>query len=240
MSVFWLFYFLVSILIVGSTLAYGVSLPFLIIGRLYHPAWVLAGRIFQSGVALLMKGQPWFNAKIDIVLPKAPFVTLSNHRSHLDMFILLAMIPNIRVIAKHTLFYIPFLGFMMRLLKNIPIRKGDLDSYWKALETVKRALKEKDPVHIFPEMTRCSAEFNGIQSFQLAPFHALLSSGVPIIPILFRGTDKVWPKGQLGLHYRRPVLVRSLSTIDPSQFKTAEELRDHVHQQLLKEWNDGA
>ncbi len=231
----WFAYFLITIGIVGGIFAYGLSMPLLWIGRFFRPCWLLGGRVLRRGVDVLMKCQPWYRAEIDFRLPQAPYVTLSNHRSHLDVFILLTLIPNIRLVAKQTLFRIPFLGLMMRALKSIPIRQGDIASYQKAMEKVGEAVREGDPVHLFPEMTRSPEGFRGVQPFQLAPFHILLKEKVKVVPIVFRDTDRSWPKGKVGISFRRPIHVRTLEPIDPTEFESAQSFRDAVQKLFERE-----
>lgn len=235
---FWFVFFLGMIALVGGSLAYTFVIPLCLVGRFFKPCWRLGGRFFCFGVSLLLDLEPWLDAETNLKLPETdgkvsgPFVTVSNHRSHLDMFFLLSHIPNIRVLAKQTLFYVPFLAVMMRVMKNIPIRKGDVSSYLKGLETAKKALREGDPVHIFPEMTRCDLGFKGVQAFHLAPFRMIHEMNVPLIPIVFQDTDRIWPKGKNAISFRQKARAYSLPAISPRDYPNAESLRQAVWNQI--------
>lgn len=229
---FWFVFFLAMIAVVGGLFAYCVTVPLCLVGRFFTPFWNIGGEVLVIGVGFLLDLEPWLNADVSIELPGAPFVTVSNHRSHLDMFFLLSHIPNVRVIAKRSLFYVPFLGIMMWVLKNIPVKKGDVSSYLRALERAKEALDEGDPVHIFPEGTRCEPGFEGVQEFQLAPFRMIMDTGLPLIPIVFVDTDKVWPKGLNKISFRQKATVVSLPVIHPQDFPNAESLRAYTHEQI--------
>lgn len=186
------------------------------------------------GVGVLMKVQPWFNFETNVDLPRwknsrVDYATFSNHRSHLDMFILLTLIPNIRVVTKAALYKVPFLNVMLWALKNFPVKKGDKDSYLKAMNDMIQALKDGDPVHLFPEMTRCDLGFTSVQDFHLFPFHAVMKTQTPLIPLVFTGSDEAWPKGIFGLSYRKKVSLKQLPAIYPKDFNSAEELRDRAH-----------
>lgn len=194
----------------------------------------------RIGVDTLMKIQPWFNFEKNVQLPpwkkgRADYVTFSNHRSHLDMFILLTLIPNIRVVTKAALYKVPFLNIMLWALKNFPVKKGDKDSYLKAMHSMIHAIQEGDPVHLFPEMTRCDHGYPSVQEFHLFPFHAIMKTQVPLIPLVFRATDEVWPKGIFGLSYGKKVTLKQLPPLYPKDFHTADELRDKAEEVLKEE-----
>ncbi len=228
----WMFYFLISIIWVGGIAAYFVALPCLVLGRFFRPLWFVGGIVLKNGVDFLMKSQPWYQLQTDVDLPqwknfRAGYLTFSNHRSHLDMFILLTKIQNIRVVTKSALYKIPFLNIMLWALQNFPVKKGDKKSYLGAMEKMVEAIKKGDPVHLFPEMTRCEKGFSGIQAFHLFPFHVAMKAQVPMIPFLFKGTDHVWPKGVSGIAYGKKMSLIQLPAIHPKDFSSAEQLRDH-------------
>ena len=86
-------------------------------------------------------------------------------------------------------------------------------------------MAQGDPVHIFPEMTRCPEGYQGTLPFQLLPFRMAHEAGIPIFPIVFVGTDKVWSKENFGIRYREPIYVRTLAEINPAQFANASAKR---------------
>jgi len=224
-------YFLLSIALIGGVFAYAIAIPLCLLGRYSEKLWRLGGRSLQRGVQCLLRVQPWYRADVRVELPARDpqtgmhCLTVSNHRSHLDMFILLTAIPNIRVISKRALFRVPFLGVMMWVMKNIPITRGEPQSYWEAMETAAQALRDGDTVHVFPEMTRCEPGDPGTGDFHLAPFKLSLQTGVPLVPIVFVGTDRTWPKGTFGLAFRQPIEVKSLAPLSPKDFPSADALR---------------
>jgi 1-acyl-sn-glycerol-3-phosphate acyltransferase len=223
---FWLIYFVLSIGVIGATLAFGVVVPLYILGIIWSPATRAGDWVMCRGIRLLMSLQPWLSADIELDIPHAGkgCLLVSNHRSHLDAFILLSRVQGIRILAKSSLFMIPFLGILMRLSKQIPTRRGDIRSFLQAMQSVRARAASGDVVHVFPEMTRCSPGYVGTQEFLVAPFHAAMQGGLPVVPIVFEGTDAVWPKSAWKIHYRRPVRVRALTPLDPAQFKSSDEL----------------
>jgi 1-acyl-sn-glycerol-3-phosphate acyltransferase len=186
-----------------------------------------------------MKLQPWFNAEValDAVASKSDHARLlvSNHRSHLDAFILLSRVPGVRIFAKSALFNVPFLGLMMRASRQIPVKRGRIEAFWKAIETVRTRLQNGETVHVFPEMTRCAPGTNGTLEFSTAPFLTAMQTGTPVTPIVFKGTDGVWPKGAWGLAYRQPVTARALEALDPSAFESADALKHEAQRRIAAE-----
>ena len=235
----WLLYFMVTIALIGGILAYGVVIPLYLVGYFLPRAADLADRVMRNGIRLLMSVQPWFRGEIDLNLPQdgKGCLLVSNHRSHLDAFILLSEIKGIRILAKSSLFFVPFLGLMMRLSKQIPVKRGNVKSFLHAMELVSMRISRGDVVHVFPEMTRCERGFKGTQGFSMAPFRMAMQGGFPVVPIVFQGTDDVWPKSSLSLRFRRPVRVRTLQPLNPKDFSSSDELmseaRHRIQQALL-------
>jgi 1-acyl-sn-glycerol-3-phosphate acyltransferase len=235
----WLSYFVLSIAAIGAALAYGLVVPLYLLGFLWSPANKAADLVMVRGIRLLMAVQPWLEAEIELDLPAygQGCLLVSNHRSHLDAFLLLSRVPGVRILAKSSLFSIPFLGLLMRLSKQIPAKAGDLPSFARAMEQIGARAANGETVHVFAEMTRCAPGFAGTQDFSIAPFHAAMRGGFPIIPIAIQGTDEAWPKNSMGIRFGQNVRVRSLGRLDPAAFCSSSELmaetRRRIHQALV-------
>lgn len=212
---------------------------------LYLPVSLLAGfspqvrrmqdEVLRHGIGVLMWIQPWFAGKIEIRMPDCVgqgVLLISNHRSHLDVFILLSRVCGIRILAKSTLFKIPVLAYMMRSSRQIGVARGQLAAWVLAMEEVKIRLANGERVHVFPEMTRCAPGFQGMHAFTLGPFLAAIQQNAVVLPIVIRDTDRTWPKGFYGLFFRRPIHVRSLAPLRAQEFTSAEQLKVAVQQQI--------
>jgi 1-acyl-sn-glycerol-3-phosphate acyltransferase len=154
------------------------------------------GKVFIKPLCPLVK--PLFKKvfRVEVVgyenIPQSgPYIVASNHRSHLDPPVLNSAFPEPLVfLAKEELFKPP-LGWFIRHMRAVPIRRGsgDVDT----LEMVLELLHKGCPVAIFPEGTRARpGEF-----LRPKPGVGLLAvkSGVPVIPVLIEGTDAVFPRG---------------------------------------------
>lgn len=227
----WLFYFMLMLTLIGGILVYAAAGPFYLLGRVYPPAHGVAGKILCFAVYLLLRVEPWLNADIAIA-PCPGNLLVSNHRSHLDAFFLLSRIPNIRMVCRESLFRIPFLGLMMRAMRQIPVREKDTASYFQAMEQVRKALLAKESVHIFAEMTRCSPGTVGTARFHLAPFNVAFQEKLPVVPLVFKGTDRAWPKGVFGVSFRAPVRAVTLEALHPEAFASAAELAAETRKRI--------
>ncbi|MBX2994206.1 MAG: 1-acyl-sn-glycerol-3-phosphate acyltransferase [Bdellovibrionaceae bacterium] len=231
-----LLYFILTIGVVGTLTAYLLSLPLYLLSRLIRGPERLADLILQKAVFLLMKLQPWFNGTVHMTLPERArnqgILIVSNHRSTLDVFILLSRVPGVRILAKRDLMFVPFLNVMMWAMRQIPVSKGSAVQFLAAMDEVRRRLRSGETVHVFPEMTRCPLGYEGVQNFMVAPFLAAMRENVTIVPVVFKGTDSVWPKGAGGLFSGHPVTAKTLEPVDPGQFKTADELRTEIHSRI--------
>jgi 1-acyl-sn-glycerol-3-phosphate acyltransferase len=230
-SAFWLAYFIGSVAVIGFMTAFLLGTPFYLMGYIYKPFIRVGDWILRCGVITLFKVQPWFSAEIQIPSNPGNLMMVSNHRSHLDAFILLSKVNGVRIMAKKSLFRIPFLGFMMHMMRQIPVRTG-IESYVKAMDEVRQRLRNGQVVHVFPELTRCPPGFKGTQNFSLLPFQVAFQERRQILPVVFAGTDTAWPKGRKGLKFGAPIRARALPVIDPAQFKSVLELKNEVQRQI--------
>jgi 1-acyl-sn-glycerol-3-phosphate acyltransferase len=143
-----------------------------------------------SGVKMKVEGLE----KID---PDATYVFVANHRSFMDIPVLLAYLPlQFRFLAKKGLFLIPFLGTHLRRAGHLPVIKDNPRASLKSMTDAARILREHGmSVMLFPEGGRSK---DGIlQDFIEGAAYIAVKSGVPIIPLAMTGTREVLPMGSL-------------------------------------------
>jgi len=241
-SRFWLLYFYLSISVMGAP---GMVLltPIFIAGRFSKRAQVLVTNMFTKGMTWLLGLQPWLTSEIDIKLPpylekdkKGPLL-VGNHRSTLDVYFLLTYVPGVRVLSKLALAAVPFLNFSMFITRQIFVHGNAADAYFKAMTPVAKGLARGDRVHVFPENTRCPSGYVGTQRFALAPFQTAIKQNIKIVPIVFSGTDAVWPKGSYKINAGRKVVVKTLEPIEAGDYSSAQKLmqtvKDRIDAELL-------
>lgn len=133
-----------------------------------------------------------------------PHVYVMNHQSMLDIVCAFAAIPvNLRFVCKHTLSYVPFLGWYIWATQMVPVNRTNrsqaVASLSKAAERVRRGAN----IIAFPEGKRSRA--GEILPFKKGPFMLALEAGVPLIPIAIHGSGAVLPSDGFRL---RPGTIR--------------------------------
>lgn len=132
-----------------------------------------------------------FHAKNSLPLPanqQAVFVI--NHQDTLDIFICTAMLPpNIAILGKSQLKYVPVFGLAFWLAGNIFIDRDNKAKAWDTMASVARKVKRRRcSLYMFPEGTRSRGK--GLLPFKSGAFALAIQSGLPIVPIVFSSTHK--------------------------------------------------
>ncbi|RPH48702.1 MAG: 1-acyl-sn-glycerol-3-phosphate acyltransferase [Desulfobacteraceae bacterium] len=143
--------------------------------------------------------------------PAKSYVYMSNHQSNYDIPVLLGHLPvQFRWLAKVELFRIPLFGYAMKRAGYICIDRSNRESAFESLNMAAGIIRNGVSVMIFPEGTR--SRDGNIGSFKKGGFVLAIESGVPILPIIIRGTFSVMPKsrflikpGKVTLEILKPV-----------------------------------
>jgi 1-acyl-sn-glycerol-3-phosphate acyltransferase len=114
-------------------------------------------------------------------------VYISNHSSYLDIFVLLAKIPdNVRIIYKKELNRIPLFGWAMMSAEFIPINRENIREAMKALDKAAMKIKKGISFVIFPEGTR--SKDGTVQDFKRGMFVLTEKAEAQIIPVSLSNT----------------------------------------------------
>jgi 1-acyl-sn-glycerol-3-phosphate acyltransferase len=181
----WAWIAAVGVVIVGFfyvALIWLVTAPF-DRGR-YH-----AGRAFRQLAMAAAKLNPLWHFETDGQAPadpRHPYVAVSNHESYADIFLISHFPWEMKWLSKDTIFKIPVMGWMMRMARDIPIKRGKRESVVSAMQGCRDRLGKKVSVMIFPEGTRSMTE--DLLPFKDGAFKLAIEAGVPILPIAVAGT----------------------------------------------------
>ncbi len=139
--------------------------------------WILASTIYR----LRYSGR-------DSVPHQGPAVIVCNHVSFIDWFVITAACRRpVHFVMDHAMFTNPFLGWLFRLSKAIPIApaKEDPALKEKAFELISRELKDDNLVCIFPEG---KITYDGsLNPFRPGVERILAKDAVPVIPMAIEG-----------------------------------------------------
>jgi 1-acyl-sn-glycerol-3-phosphate acyltransferase len=155
----------------------------------YPPVVLAATTVFKAlGIRFQMRG-------LEHIPRSGPAVLACNHISYVD-FIFGGYAAHksgrrVRYMAKKEIFDHPLAGPMMRSLHHISVDRSDgLTSYAEAL----RYLGDGEVVGMFPEAT-ISYTYE-LKDFKTGAIRLAGEAGVPLIPVVLWGTQRMLPKGR--------------------------------------------
>lgn len=135
-------------------------------------------------------------------------ILAGNHTGYAD-FIMLGTGPYlhgerlVRFMAKKSVFDVPVLGWLLKLMKHVPVDRARGGA---SIAPAVEMLREGNLVGIFPEAT-ISRSFE-LANFKTGAARIAHQAGVPLVPCAIWGSQRIWTK-DLPKHFRNvPVIVR--------------------------------
>lgn len=120
-----------------------------------------------------------------------PFIFTPNHQSHLDILTLLGFLPGrTRFAAKRELWRHPVVGGVLDTLDMVPI---DRDDPGVAIAALQRTDGSAGSLVVFPEGTR--SRDGRLREFKKGAFVLAIRTGLPVVPVVCRGTRRLMPRG---------------------------------------------
>jgi putative phosphoserine phosphatase/1-acylglycerol-3-phosphate O-acyltransferase len=141
-------------------------------------------------------------------------VFVFNHQSGVDAMLIAKLLrKDYAGIAKKEIRGVPILGAAFEIAGTVFIDRADTQRAIEAMAPAVEALKQGRSIAIAPEGTRSRTPRLG--RFKKGAFHLAMQAGVPIVPIVFKNTLDVLPRGAIVL---RPANVEAvvLPPIDTS------------------------
>jgi 1-acyl-sn-glycerol-3-phosphate acyltransferase len=185
-------FMIASSLIAGALLAFGVSIPAVLLITGIANA-IVAGYIFHLVPEYLLRFIAFVLTRVvyrfrirdaEHIPATGPAIVICNHVSFVDPVLLMAASPRpIRFLMDHRIFRIPVLGWLFRRAKAIPIspKNEDPQAYEAAFEAADRVLAEGDLLGIFPEG---SITYNGeLMPFKGGIMRILERRPTPVVPV---------------------------------------------------------
>jgi 1-acyl-sn-glycerol-3-phosphate acyltransferase len=158
-----------------------------------------------------------------------PGVIASNHVSALDGPILAVVVARerrrmTRFVTGAEFFERPAYGWILRLFRQIPIRRGAGDD--RALDQAIGTVRSGAVAGIFPE-GRVGADPDGaLQRGHTGVGRIALAAGAPVVPVAIWGTHDRWPRAGLRRHrpWRTDVVVAFGTPVEPDGSRDAVQL----------------
>ncbi len=165
--------------------------------------------------------------------PRRPFVVVSNHESFADILLISHLPWEMKWLSKAELFRVPFLGWMMQLAGDVPVKRGFGPSAVEAMGRCREILARRVSVMIFPEGTRSpTAE---LLPFKDGAFRLAIEAGVPILPLALSGTGSALPKHDWRFG-RAAATVRVLEPVETAGLSVEDvpALRARVREMIVQ------
>lgn len=163
--------------------------------------------------------------------PGRSYVVMANHHSLFDIPTVLTTLPfPFRMLAKASLFRVPFMGWYMSRVGYIPVEREDPKQARASLERAARRVASGLSVLVFPEGTR-SPE-GQVKRFKRGGVNLAHAAGVPVVPMAIMNSGRLLPRGSW--HADPGIIsVRIGEPINPGDFGEARALADAVRNAVL-------
>jgi 1-acyl-sn-glycerol-3-phosphate acyltransferase len=196
--------------------------------RAWLVTWSLRLALWTLGFTRIIRTEI---VNADVVPQRGAVILAANHTSMIDVFFILAALRREAIaMAMAELWKSPFTRWLVEVLGQIPVVRGDSESGKKAMESASNALQDGALVGIFPE-GKC-AKPGDVLPYK--PGVAVLSkdTGVPIIPVRLVDANKVLPLDKKFPVFGHKVYVLFGEPIDPDDFGSVAELLDEVQTRI--------
>jgi 1-acyl-sn-glycerol-3-phosphate acyltransferase len=185
-------------------------------------AWARVG-VFISGARLTVYGREHLNGE--------PAVYICNHLSYMDTPVIFSALPfQFRIVARHDLWKIPFIGWWLGRSGQVPVDVSNPRASISSLIGAVRTLKAGMPLFIFPEGGRT---LDGkMAKFMNGPAFMAVHAHLPIVPMALIGTHELLPihthtihKVPVALAVGEPIQTQGMTTKQVNELTTRLEQR---------------
>ncbi len=151
-------------------------------------------RIAQFWAALSMRfaGSPMHILGADHLAEFPVAVYTSNHLSYMDTPAIFSALPfQFRIVARHNLWTVPFIGWHLNRSGQIPVNVANPRASIASLSGGVKTLRQGMPLFLFPEGGRTRTGDPG--PFLNGPAFMAIRAQVPIVPMALIGTHELLP-----------------------------------------------
>jgi 1-acyl-sn-glycerol-3-phosphate acyltransferase len=160
---------------------------------------------------------PWTRrdwAGLEHVPREGGVIFAPNHLSHADPLIAAYFVYDAgrwpHFLAKSDLFAFPVLGWLLRMVRQIPVHRGTADAA-KALDAAVEALKRGEGIIIYPEGTTTAEPQLWPMKGKTGVARLALVTGAPVIPVVLWGPQQMFDPRTRRLSLRPRIPVRAVA-----------------------------
>ena len=213
-------------------------LPAMAVIRLFDrdPVRYSTGRFFRRLGSAISRVNP--NWKITIegeedIDGRHPYIVVCNHLSNADIPLISNLPWEMKWVAKKELFELPFLGWMMKMAKDISVDRSSSNKRIGVFKSCSFYLNNNCSVMFFPEGTR--SRDGRMKRFSLGAFDLAIQKNIPILPLVIDGTQDCLPKKDWVFTTDAYVTLKVLEPINTDHLNEGDsiELMEKVRGEML-------
>ncbi len=157
-----------------------------------------------------------------------------NHLSYMDTPVVFSKLPfQFRILARHDLFSIPFIGWYLRRSCQIPVDSSHVRASVSSLNRGVQVLKQGMPLVIFPEGGRSND--GRLHEFLSGVAFLAIRAQVPVVPMALVGTYELMP---MHVYHLRPrplfLVVGEPIATEEYTTKTSEALMRRIYDEIAR------
>jgi 1-acyl-sn-glycerol-3-phosphate acyltransferase len=157
-----------------------------------------------------------------------------NHLSYMDTPVIFASMPfQFRIVARHDLWQMPFIGWHLRRSGQVPVNVDNPRASISSLSSAVKTLKSGMPLFIFPEGGR--TESGHPNTFLNGPAFMAIRAQAPIVPMALIGTHELLPI-HTSQFYPVPITLAVGEPIDSTAYsmRQVDELTSRLSDEICR------
>ena len=201
-------------------------------GRLQHlcaRGWART-LLFLAGASVTVRGA-------EHLQPGRTYIFAANHQSYFDIPVAFGYLPaNFRIMAKATLFHIPFLGWHLRRSGHMPIARDNPRRAARSLLEAATHVREGTSVFVFPEGGR--SPDGPLKEFKAGTFLLAIKAGASVVPVTLNGTRAVLKMNSFHVHPGRvEMILHAPISTDGMHSRSADALCAQVREIIAADFD---
>jgi len=223
--IFWFFWWVIAII----TISMGIIIAFFLPRRFKNFIGKIISKILLY-CAFIIPKHKGINPK-DLPFP---VIFTPNHVSFFDLFLSGAVLPGYpRGLQLKKFFPLPVYGWLISFFGMIPIETGSIKSVKNSFKKVLDILNKKERnILIMPEGERTLT--GNVNKFRSGAFLLSMKSGVPVVPVVFKGLFKI--NNRTGILIKPGIVdVVLLDPVYPKDFAHEYNMAEYVKDKIIEE-----